>query len=91
MKIIILVLRIMKNGVKGKNKTLENIIIATVYFLIFSLIAAGIGAESKVVFTNPTISNIILYILAIIAMLIFLILFLSAWEDIFESEGHPYG
>lgn len=80
----------MKNGVKGKNKTLENIIIATVYFLIFSLIAAGIGAESEVVFANPTISNITLYILAIAAMLVFLILFLSAWEDIFESEGHPY-
>ncbi len=81
----------MKNGKKGKNKTLVNSIIATVYFLMFSFLVAGTGNMSEIVFTNPTIPNIILYISSIVAMLIFLILFLSAWEDIFESEGHPYG
>lgn len=81
----------MKNGKKGKNKTLVNSIIATMYFLMFSLLVAGTGSMSEIVFTNPTIPNIILYISSIVAMLIFLILFLSAWEDIFESEGHPYG
>lgn len=77
----------MKRGVK-KNKVLENMIVATVFFVIFSALVLATGTMNKIVFSNPTIPNIILYTAAIVVSLIFLILFLYAWEDVFESEGH---
>lgn len=77
----------MKHGVK-KNRVLENMIVATVFFVIFSALVLATGTMNRIVFSNPTIPNIILYIAAIAVSLIFLILFLNAWEGIFESEGH---
>lgn len=76
----------MKRGAK-KNKVLENMVVATVFFVIFSALVLATGTMNEIVFSNPTIPNIILYIAAIAVSLIFLILFLHAWEDIYESEG----
>lgn len=78
----------MKNGVK-KNKFLENIVIATVYFMIFCFFILLTGQLHYKSFSNPTILNLISYWTSIIAMLVFLVLFVSAWEDCFESEDHP--
>ena len=80
----------MKRGVK-KDKTLENIIIATLYFVIFSALILAVGTMNEKVFSNPTILNMILYGMGILASIVFLILFVSAWEDVFESDGHPLG
>lgn len=79
----------MKSG--AKHKTFENIIIGILYFVIFSLTITGVGMMSEKVFLNPTISNVTLYIIGIIAVIITLILFINAWEDTFESEDHPKG
>lgn len=80
----------MKHGAK-KNKFLENVIIATIYFAIFSLLVLITGEMNSRTFSNPTISNLILYGISILAMLVFLILFISAWDNCFESEDHPHG
>lgn len=80
----------MKHGVK-KSKTLENIVIASVYFVIFSMLVLAVGEETNKVFSYPTISNVILYILEIIAVIVFLILLLSAWDNSFGSESYPDG
>lgn len=79
----------MKSG--AKHKTFENIIIGILYFVIFSLTITGVGTMSEKVFLNPTISNVTLYIIGIIAVIVTLILFINAWEDTFESEDHPKG
>lgn len=80
----------MKRGAK-KNKFLENIVIATVYFMIFCFFILLTGQLHHKAFSNPTILNLISYWTSIIAMLVFLVLFISAWEDCFESEDHPHG
>lgn len=81
----------MKHGAKRskKNKFLENVVIATIYFAIFSFFVLVTGEMNNKVFSNPTISNLILYDISILAMLVFLILFISAWDNCFESEDHP--
>lgn len=78
----------MKRGVKKRN-FLENMIILTIYFIIFSGLILAIGELSGNVFEKPTILNIIMYIFSILLALVFLILFISGWEDLFESNGHP--
>lgn len=78
----------MKRGAK-KNKFLESVVIATIYFAIFSSLVLVTGELHHKAFSNPTISNLISYWTSIIAMLVFLVLFISAWEDCFESEDHP--
>lgn len=79
----------MKSG--AKRKTFENIIIGILYFVIFSFTITGVGMMSEKVFLNPTILNVTLYIIGIIAVIATLILFINAWEDTFESEDHPKG
>lgn len=80
----------MKHGAK-KSKTLENIVIASVYFVIFSILVLAVGEMTNKVFLCPTVSNIIIYILEIVATIVFLILFLSAWDSSFGSESYPDG
>lgn len=79
----------MKSG--AKRKIFENIIIGILYFVIFLLTIIGVGIMNEKVFLNPTILNITLYIIGIIAVIVTLILFINAWEDTFESEDHPKG
>lgn len=79
----------MKRGVKKRN-FLENMIILTIYFIIFSGLVLAIGGFGGNVFEKPTILNIVMYIFSIIIALVFLILFIAGWEDLFESNGHPY-
>lgn len=77
----------MKSGTK-KNKTLENICIAVLYFVGLSILILTTGLMNEKVFLNPTILNVTLYIISIIMTIVMLILFISAWEDTFESEDH---
>ena len=77
----------MKSGMK-KNKTLENICIAVLYFVGLSILILTTGLMNEKVFLNPTILNVTLYIISVIMTIVMLILFISAWEDTFESEDH---
>ena len=79
----------MKNGAE-KRKFIERLIIATFHFILFSLLVLAIGSTNEDVFTNPSMKNIAMYLLSIIAAIIFLILFIASWEDLFDDDGHPY-
>lgn len=80
----------MKHGAK-RSKVAENAIIASIYFVIFAGLVLAIGEATSGVFLYPTVSNVIMYILGIVATIVFLILFLSAWDKSFGSESYPDG
>lgn len=80
----------MKPGQK-KNNIAGKIVLSTIYFVIFSALVLLVGLMNERVFKNPTFSNVSVYIFVILITIVVLILFISAWEQIFESEDHPFG
>ena len=78
----------MKPGQK-KSNIAGKIVMSVIYFVVFSALVLLVGLMNEHVFKNPTFSNIGVYVFLILLTIVVLILFISAWEQIFESEDHP--
>ena len=79
----------MKNGVKKAESFLKRVIIATIYFILFTIFVFVIGSSLQKMTASGNMLVVIFFILSMLLGIVFLILFLYAWDNIFESED-PY-
>ena len=78
----------MKNGQRQKIEFLKKLILATVYFLLFTVFVM-LTARCYQEITMGTASKAwcaLAFIGMLTATIIFLIAFISSWEDIFEED-----
>ena len=76
--------KIMKNG--AKNDFIKKTIVATIDFVLFTLFIFITGTTLQKCSTGSIIM-VISFLLSLLITIAFLIMFLSAWEEIFKSEG----
>ena len=73
----------MKNGV---TQTFKKMIVAVIYFMVFSILVIVTNICFEICYKDFSVQVFILLLLAMIVDMVFLILFLSAWQSIFEDE-----
>lgn len=73
----------MKNGV---TQTFKKMMVAIIYFMVFSILVIVTNICFEICYKNFSIQVFILLLSAMIVDMVFLILFLSAWQSIFEDE-----
>ena len=73
----------MKNGV---TQTFKKMIVAVIYFMVFSILVIVTNICFEICYKDFSVQVFILLLSAMIVDMVFLILFLSAWQSIFEDE-----
>lgn len=68
------------------NEFLKKIVIATLYFMIAAIFTMFTGASVSKVCNEGTPLDSMILIINITVSIVFIILFVSSWENIFESE-----
>lgn len=73
----------MKNGV---TQTFKKMMVAIIYFMVFSILVIVTNICFEICYKDFSVQVFILLLSAMIVDMVFLILFLSAWQSIFEDE-----
>lgn len=73
----------MKNGV---TQTFKKMMVAIIYFVVFSILVIVTNICFEICYKDFSVQVFILLLSAMIVDMVFLILFLSAWQSIFEDE-----
>lgn len=73
----------MKNGV---TQTFKKMMVAIIYFMVFSILVIVTNICFEICYKNFSVQVFILLLSSMIVDMVFLILFLSAWQSIFEDE-----
>lgn len=73
----------MKNGV---TQTFKKMMVAIIYFMVFSILVIVTNICFEICYKDFSVQVFILLLSSMIVDMVFLILFLSAWQSIFEDE-----
>jgi glucan phosphoethanolaminetransferase (alkaline phosphatase superfamily) len=76
----------MKNTQKKWVEFLNRATLATVYFLLFVMFVILTALACDMVHRNPSWYPVVQFIGMLLGAIIFLIAFISSWEDIFNEE-----
>jgi protein-S-isoprenylcysteine O-methyltransferase Ste14 len=79
-----------RNKSNKERSILEKIVIATMYFFLCMLAFSADGYMFSVISKNNSPIYIALFVIGLLVSFILLIIFLSSWDNILESEDHQY-
>lgn len=77
--------KIMKNGLKT-NGFLSKISTAVMYFILFAFFIILCGIEYKTAIHGGSFGSVLGFIGSLLCAIVFLIIFIASWEEIFEDE-----
>lgn len=78
----------MKSGLKKQNfEILKHFLKAAAYFVAFCMCIIGLGYENRWAPSQFIVVKTLLYIILILALLIFVSMFIYEWDKLFPSDS----